>query len=302
MTRVRRLWSASWLAVALLGAGAATAAQAPGYRLSYSLEIVRVTSDGRRTLATGDVRGSVETGLRLALRHERVEVEALLGIIFADADSVTLTAEFFTARRIGTSRRGLPLFEHDGYTRFARLGWEDTARVYPLGPPARASRESLWVDVSIHREPAGGETRPAETISLATDADMEITMEAVARPRRARVILNLVRGEAVTGPRGYDLVPEGSASRIPFVLGAGHRRVLEVSLARPQPPPAGRERTLVLDADVVCLRVSELDPAGPATAARPAGVLCGRINNVARRLPLAGGDTLVATFTWPPYR
>lgn len=318
MTRVRRSWFASWGArgsglgrtrslwngasafavVFLCGAGSA-AAQAPGYRLSYRFEVVRATPDGRHTLAAGDISGPVETALRLSLRGERVEVEALLGVISADGDSVVLTAEFFSRRRLGTSRRGLPLLEQDDYTRFARLSWDDTARVYPLGPPDPASRESLWVDVGVHREPAGGETRPGETISLPTDAGMEITIEAVARPRRARVILNLVRGEAVTGPRGYDLVPEGSASRIPFVLGPGHRRVLEVRLARPEPQRAGRERTLVLDADVVCLRVGEVDSAG---AAQPVGVLCGRISNVARRLPLAGGDTLVATFNWPPYR
>jgi len=30
--------------------------------------------------------------------------------------------------------------------------------------------------------------------------------------------------------------------------------------------------------------------------------VCGRLNDVARRLPLPGGDTLVATFAWPTGR
>jgi len=50
-----------------------------------------------------------------------------------------------------------------------------------------------------------------------------------------------------------------------------------------------------LDADVVCLRLSE-----PALTS--VSMLCGRLNNVARRLALPGGDTLVATFVWPAAR
>ncbi|HEX9611178.1 MAG TPA: hypothetical protein VF978_04765 [Gemmatimonadales bacterium] len=277
------------------------AAQAPGYRLIYRLDIVRATSVERRTLATGEVGGSLDTGLRLSLRDPTVQIEALLGV-FPEADSLTLTAEFFTKRRLGRSRRALPLWEQDGYTRFARLAWGDTARVYPLGPPRGAPRESLWVDVVVQREPAGGETRPAETVTVVPEAGMEIVVEAVVRPRRAVVIFNLVRGAAVTGPRRYDLVPEGESRRVEFVLGPGERRVLEVSLARPEPLPSGRDRTLALDADFVCLRVTEPATAQAGAAAQPAGVLCGRLNNVARRLPLAGGDTLVATFAWPGYR
>lgn len=277
------------------------AAQAPGYRLIYRLDVVHAAPDGRRTLATGEVGGPVETGLRLSLRGETIEVEALLGV-FPETDSVTLTAEFFSRRRLGWSRRGLPLWEQDGYTRFARLAWGDTARVYPLGPPQGAPRESLWVAVVVQREPAGGETRPGETVHVDPGGGMDIAIEAVVRPRRAVVILNLVRGEAVTGPRRYDLVPEGASRRVEFVLGPGERRVLEVGLARPEPPPPGHDRTLALDADAVCLHVSEPAGAAPGAVVRPAGTLCGRLNNVARRLPLPAGDTLVATFAWPGYR
>ena len=296
---MRPSWCSSTVGALLLPV--LCAAQAPGYRLIYRLDIVRATSVERRTLATGEVGGSLDTGLRLSLRDPTVQIEALLGV-FPEADSLTLTAEFFTKRRLGRSRRALPLWEQDGYTRFARLAWGDTARVYPLGPPRGAPRESLWVDVVVQREPAGGETRPAETVTVVPEAGMEIVVEAVVRPRRAVVIFNLVRGAAVTGPRRYDLVPEGESRRVEFVLGPGERRVLEVSLARPEPLPSGRDRTLALDADFVCLRVTEPATAQAGAAAQPAGVLCGRLNNVARRLPLAGGDTLVATFAWPGYR
>jgi len=69
--------------------------------------------------------------------------------------------------------------------------------------------------------------------------------------------------------------------------------VQPVHIARPEPAASTRDRVLALDADVVCLRVVAAD------VGQPVGVVCGRLNDVARRLPLAGGDTLVATFAWP---
>ena len=74
------------------------------------------------------------------------------------------------------------------------------------------------------------------------------------------------------------------------------RRPLELSLARPEPAAAGQDRVLARDVDAVCLRVTA---AGATEAAR---VVCGRLNNVARRLPLSTGDTLIATFGWPGVR
>lgn len=297
-----RSWFTSALAALSLAAPGVGAAQAPGNRLIYRLEIVQARPDGRLTLAAGEVSGPVETGLRFSLRSDTLEVEALVGVL-AGSDSATLTAEFFTKRRLATSRRGLPLWEQDGYTKFAALAWGDTVRIYPVGPPRAGAADSLWMDVEIVRELAGGETRPGETIRLATPPGLAITVEAVVRPRRAVVVLNLVRGEAVTGPRRYDLVPGGAARRVDFMLAGRGRRTLEVSLARPEPPPGARDRALALDADVVCLRVIEPGGGGePGAAPEPAGTLCGRLNNVARRLPLAGGDTLVAMFAWPGYR
>ncbi|HWC73580.1 MAG TPA: hypothetical protein VG454_06555, partial [Gemmatimonadales bacterium] len=117
-------------------------------------------------------------------------------------------------------------------------------------------------------------------------------VEAVVRPRRARVVLNLVRGDTVSAPRGVDLIPDEPPRVVQLVLG-GRATTLVVSLARPDPPRTDRERALALDVDVVCLRVAPPDTPGPL------GQLCGRLNNVARQLPLPTGDTLAATFAWP---
>jgi hypothetical protein len=89
-----------------------------------------------------------------------------------------------------------------------------------------------------------------------------------------------------------DLIPDEPPRIVQLVIG---RRVttLEVSLTRPAPPRTPRERGLALDVDVVCLRVV------PPEVSEPLGVLCGRLNNVAKRLPLPGGDTLSAWFAWP---
>lgn len=266
------------------------AAQGPGTRLTYRVRVMERIGGDARVLASGSVSGPMETDLRFALRTDSAEVEALFQVV-PEGDTVNLGAEFFTKRRLARSRRGLPLWEHDSYRRAVRLSWGDTARVHLFGRPRPDAARALWVELVVARGFAGGEGRPAEELRLA-DSAHDLQLEAVVRPRRARVILNLVRGDTVSGPRPFDLVPEGPARRIQLVL-AGRRTILEVGLARPEPSRSGRDRVLALDADVVCLRV-----AAPTTA-EPVGVLCGRLNNVARRLPLPGGDTLVATFVWP---
>ena len=270
------------------------AAQGPGTRVTYR---VRVVEDGVRELARGSVSGPTGTDLRFSLRGESAEVEALFQIVPAGGgDTMTVVAEFFTKRRLGRSRRGLGLWEQDDYRRAVRLAWGDTARVHLFGRPrpTAARGAGLWVEIALERGFSGGEGRPAEEMQVA-DAGTDIRLEAVVRPRRARVILNLVRADTVSGPRGFDLVPEAPARRIQLAL-AGRRTNLEITLARPEPSLSARDRVLALDADVVCLRV------GAPDAAEPVGVVCGRLNDVARRLPLPGGDTLVATFAWPSGR
>ena len=74
----------------------------------------------------------------------------------------------------------------------------------------------------------------------------------------------------------------------------GRATTLVVSLTRPDPARSARDRALALDADIVCLHVARPDV--------PLGTICGRLNNVARQLPLPTGDTLAATFAWPGWR
>lgn len=269
--------------------------QSPGTRLTYRVRVLEPASVAPRLLASGAVSGSVDTDLRLTLRTDTAEVEAVFQVT-PSGDSVNLGAEFFTRRRVGRSRRGLPLWEEDSYRRVVRLAWRDTARIYPFGVPSSSrgnggGTRGMWVELILERLFSGGEGRPAEEFSL-VDSTRVLRLETVVRPRRARVVLNLVRGDTVSAPRGIDLVPGEPARIVQLVLG-GRATTLVVSLARPDPPRNERDRALALDADIVCLRVS------PADASEPLGQVCGRLNNVARQLPLPTGDTLAATFAWP---
>src|SRR5204863_80706 len=146
-------------------------------------------------------------------------------------------------------------------------------------------------ELILERAFAGGEARPAEEFDL-VDTTRNFRLEAVVRPRRARVVLNLVRGDTVSAPRGVDLIPDEPPRVVQLVL-AGRPTTLVVGLTRPQPARTERERALALDVDVICLRVA------PPDTPEPIGQVCGRLNNVARQLPLPTGDTLAATFAWP---
>ena len=280
--------------ISILGAVAAVllAAQGPGTRVTYR---VRLVQDGLLELARGSVSGPAGTDLRFALRADSAEIEALFQIV-PEGDTVVVSAEFFTKRRLNRSRRGLGLWEQDSYRRSVRIAWGDTARVHLFGRPRpNAPRDAgLLLQIALQRGFSGGEGRPAEELEV-TDPSMDVVLEAVVRPRRARVVLNLVRGDTVSGPRGFDLVPEAPARRVQLAM-AGRTTTLEIGLARPEPARSARDRVLALDADVVCLRIAAPD------VAQPVGVVCGRLNDVARRLPLPGGDTLVATFAWPAGR
>lgn len=275
------------LIVALPSPLAASLLQGPGTRLTYRVRIIEPGAMAPRVLASGAVSGSLDTEMRLTLRTDTTEIEALFQVAPL-GDTVNLGAEFFTKRRVGRSRRSLPLWEQDTYRRVVRLAWNDTARVYPFGS---AASRAAWVELVLERQFAGGSGRPAETLEM-VDSTREFRLEAVVRPRRARVTLNLLRGDTVSGPRPMDLVPDEPPRLVQLVLG-GRVTTLEVSLTRPAPARSPRERALALDADVVCLRVGRPD------AAEPIGAVCGRLNNVAGQLALPTGDTLSATFAWP---
>jgi hypothetical protein len=274
----------------MLGAGILQA-QGPGTRLTYRVRVlerapVDDSTAAPRVLGGGSVSGSVYTEMRLTLRSDSVEVEALVEIA-PSRDTVSLGAEFFTRRRLGRSRRGLPLWEQDTYRRSVRMAWGDTARIDPFG----RSHSPIWIELTLERGFAGGEGRPSEELQLG-DSAHDVRVEAVLRPRRARVIFNLVRGDTVSGPRGMDLIPGDESRIVQLVLGR-RATTLDVRLERPAPPRTIRERVLATDSEVVCLRVTA------AAATQSIGRVCGTLDNVGRRLPLPTGDTLVATFAWP---
>jgi hypothetical protein len=272
---------------------ALSALQGPGTRLTYRVRVIE-PAIAPRVLASGAVSGPMDSDMRLTLRTDTAEVEALFQVTPTVGDTVTLGAEFYTRRQVGRSRRGLPLWEEDTYQRFVRVAWSDTARVYPFGVGPGPSARALRVELILEREFAGGEARAGEHFEL-LDSTRDVRIEAVVRPRRARIILNLVRGDTVSGPRPMDLVLEEPPRVVQLVL-KGRPTTLVVSLTRPDASRSMRDRALAFDADIVCLRVSQ-----PAVL-QPFGTICGHLNNVARRLPLPTGDTLAATFAWPGAR
>jgi hypothetical protein len=267
--------------------------QGPGTRLTYRIRVIEPATVAPRILASGAVSGPLDSDMRLTLRTDTAEVEALFQVT-PFGDTVTLGGAFFTRRQVGRSRRGLPLWEEDTYRRVVRLAWSDTARIYPFGTGKGGQRgvpRALWVELILEREFAGGEARPAEAFEL-SDSTRDFRLEAVTRPRRARIVLNLVRGDTVSAPRPIDLITEEPPRIVQLVLRGRVTKVV-VSLTRPDPARSARDRALAFDADVVCLRVAFSD------APQLLGTICGRLNNVARQLPLPTGDTLAATFSWP---
>lgn len=288
---MRPSWRRSLVAVALLGA-----ASQGNYRVSYRLQVVERTGAGTRLLATGVVAGPQGTDLRLAVRTATAETHALLDVL-PEPDTVNLSGTFFGRRLAGRSRRGLPLWEEDSYRRWARLAWGSSVRLYPFGPGGGGGgggHPDVWIEVTVAREFAAGETRPSDEVTI-LDSSLAFSAEAVAQPRRVLVRLALVRGDTASSPRALDLVPDTPGRRVSFTLGR-ENSAFDVGLVRPEPPRTGRDSALALGVDVVCLRV------GLPDGATPAGERCGRLDNIARRLALAAGDTLVATFAWPPVR
>ena len=292
---MRPSWRLRLLVGVLVSTAASAAAQGLTGRVEYGVQVVRAGAAGRRVVATGDVIGPPETALRLQLRGASLEIEGLFTVDPGLDSNVLLIADFTTRKRVGRSGRGLGLWEQDGYRRTHAMFWGDSVRIFPTGVPRAGAAESLWVDVAVARRPAGALTRPTSTV-LADDEELEISFEAVSRPRRAVVWLTLVRGDTASPPRRMDLAIEGGSRVMDLPVGLKERRVLEFSLVRPEPTRVERERTLATDADMVCLRVGE--PGG----AQALQTVCGRLNNVAYRLPISGADTLVATFTWPAAR
>ncbi|HYK83212.1 MAG TPA: hypothetical protein VEU55_08730 [Gemmatimonadales bacterium] len=283
----------SWRSSLVVSAVLAATAQAPNYRVTYRLRVVQRAGPGTRLLATAVVSGPPETDLRLTLRAGATELQALLGTL-PEPDTVNVAGLFYTRRHVGWSRRGLPLWEEDSYRRWARVAWGGTTRLYPFGPAGAGQSGGVWVELAVGHEFAAGETRASEEVTV-IDSAIGFTVQAVVPPRRVTVRLTLVRGDTASSPRALDLVPEAPGRRVSFTLGGVTSR-FDVTLERPEPPRTGRDSALAVNVDVVCLRLLGAGGSGPAS------VRCGRLDNVNRRVALAGGDTLVATFAWPAVR
>jgi len=288
----RSLWNSA--AAAALVAVALGSLQAPGYRVTYHLRLLEGRGEDARVLATGMASGPQDTDLRLSLRTDTDEIDALLRVA-AEPDSATLSGAFFGRHRAGYSRRGLPLWEFDDYRRATRVAWGGVARLYPFGQPRSNGSRAIWVEITVRRDFVGGETRPSDAL-VVSDSSVGVALDAVVRPRRAAVRLTLSRGDTISAIKVLDMVPDASSQSVTFVLGPGDSHTLDVALARPDPPRGARDSALATGADVVCLQVLDSASAGPAPAR------CGRLDNVARRIPLSDSDTLVATFSWPAAR
>ncbi len=293
---MRPSWRAS-LILAALGVGAwvgvTAAPQAPNYRVTYHLRVVERAAGETRLLASAAVTGPPETDLRLGLEARTSELQGLLGTL-PEPDTVNLAGLFFSRRQVGRSRRGLPLWEEDSYRRWSRVPWGGTTLLYPFGPPGVGQRRVVWVEITMSREFAAGETRASEEVTI-IDSAIAFTAQAVIPPRRVTVRMLLVRGDTASSPQVVDLVPETDGRRVRFRLGR-ETLDLDVALERPEPPRTGRDSALAVSVDVVCLRVVVPESAGGPR------VRCGRLDNIARRVALTGGDTLMATFRWPAAR
>jgi hypothetical protein len=284
-------WSRRALAGGMVVASAL--AQGPGFRVVYSVRVFARTGGAARVVATGAVSGPEATALRLSVRTDTAVVDGLVDVE-SDEDTVTLAGAFVTERRVGRSRRGLPVWEEDAYRRIVLVPWGQAVRLYPFGPDSNAAA-CIWIALQVTRAFVGGETPPEETYETA-DSSLAIDVEAVLPPRRARLRMKLVRGDSSSAPEVLDLAVEGSSTRVTFVLGRRVTQALDVRLSRPAPPPTLRDTALAVDADVVCARVT--DPLLP----EPAWTVCGRLNTVARRVALSDHDTLVVAFAWPAAR
>src|SRR3989442_1356217 len=175
-----------------------------------------------------------------------------------------------------------------------RRGRGGTTLFYPFGRPAVGRRRVVWVEITVSRGFAAGETRASEEVTV-MDSSIAFSAEAVIPPRRVTVRMWLVRGDTASSRQAMDLVPETTGRRVSFRLGR-EKLDFDVALERTEAPRTGRDSALAVGVDVVCLRV--VAPESPESAR----VRCGRLDDIARRVALVGGDTLMATFGWPPAR
>src|SRR3989475_6892762 len=171
--------------------------------------------------------------MRLALRAGATELQGLLGTL-PEPDTVNLAGLFFSRRQVGRSRRGLPLWEEDSYRRWSRVPWGGTPLLYPSGRRGVGRPRVVWVEITVSRAFAAGETRASEEVTI-IDSAIAFSAQAVIPPRRVTVRLWLVRGDTASSRQVIDLVPETPGRRGSFRLGR-EKLDLDVALEGPQAP------------------------------------------------------------------
>jgi len=242
--RIRGRTLALWMTASLVAGAAAgwlghgrvratAASQAPNYRVTYHLRVVERAAGETRLLASAAVSGPPETDLRLGVGARTSELQGLLGTL-PEPDTVNLVGLFFSRRQVGRSRRGLPLWEEDSYRRWSRVPWGGTALLYPFGPPGAGQRRVVWVEITVSRAFAAGETRASEEVTI-IDSAVAFSAQAVIPPRRVTVRMWLVRGDTASSRQSVDLVPETTGRRVSFRLGR-EKLDFDVALERPAPP------------------------------------------------------------------
>jgi len=283
-------WYSSALA-ALLVAASHAAAQGPG-RVKYDVRVIAPRAGAESVVvAHGRISGPEETRLRLELLTDEARLDALLAVL-GQGDTVELSGGFHRRLAAGRSSRGLPLWEVDDYHRSVRLSLGGTALLYPFGAARPGRRPPLWLAITVTRDRVAGDTRPLESV-VVFDSTVHVRMEAVVHPHRAAVRVTLLRGDSSSAPKLLDMVTDGPSKLVTFVLGRNQAATLDIALLSSGPALDPADSTLARDADIVCLRV--VDP----SVEEPPHVRCGRVNNVARTLPLSDRDTIVTTFSWP---
>src|SRR5207247_1240884 len=135
----------------------------------------------------------------LALRAGATELQGLLGTL-PEPDTVNLAGLFFSRRQVGRSRRGLPLWEEDSYRRWSRVPWDGTTVLYPFGPPGVGQRRVVWVEITVSRAFAAGETRASEEATIIDSADA-FSAQPVMQPRPVTVSMWLGRGDSARRTR-----------------------------------------------------------------------------------------------------
>src|SRR5207302_8676421 len=115
-------------------------------------------------------------------------------------------------RARGGWRRGRPVGEEDGYRRWPRRRGAGRARLYPFGTngagvPARATRPPLWVEITVGRQFAAGETRASAEVTI-VDSAIAFDAQAVIPHRRVTVRMSLGRGDTASSQRTGRVMPE----------------------------------------------------------------------------------------------